>query len=64
LAIAAFRDVEVLTCRLAGGGAKKVTEIGIGAVIVMVAETDFVVSATDVAVTVTDPPEGMAAGAV
>ena len=34
------------------------------AVIVMLAETDLVGSATEVAVTVTVPPDGAAAGAV
>jgi hypothetical protein len=36
----------------------------VGAVIVMVAETDFVESATEIAVIVTVEPEGMAEGAV
>jgi hypothetical protein len=60
----AVNDAVVPICRLAGGGTKKEIEIGIGAVMAMLAETDFVVSATEVAVTVTDAPEGTVAGAV
>jgi len=48
----------------AGGFGRKETEIGIGAVMVMVDEIDRLGSATDVAVSVTVFPTGMAAGAV
>jgi hypothetical protein len=43
-----------------GCGSKKT----VGAVIVIVAMADFVLSAVEVAVTVTVPPEGTVAGAV
>lgn len=52
-----------LTCSEAGGE-RMLTEIGIGATMVIRAETDLVVSATEVAVTVTVVPVGIAAGAM
>ena len=53
----------VLTCIDVGGGGLKTTVIG-GGVMVMFAETNFVLSAVEVAVTVTILPLGTAAGAV
>jgi hypothetical protein len=53
------------TCIDDGGAGLKTIEIGGGTgVIVIVAEADFVESACEVAVTLTVPPEGTAAGAV
>ena len=52
-----------LTCKEAGGE-RMLTEIGSGGTIVICAETDLLVSATEVAVTVTVAPVGIAAGAV
>jgi len=52
----------VVACTEAGGAGMKATVIG--RVIVMVAETDFVLLAVEVAVTVTVLPVGTAAGAV
>jgi len=49
--------------REVGGVGLRATEIP-GAVMVIVAEADFVVSVTEVAVTVTVPEVGIAAGAV
>ena len=46
-----------------GGAGLNVTEIVPG-VMVIVADADFVVSVTEVAVTITDEPVGTAAGAV
>ena len=46
-----------------GGAGLNVTEIVPG-VMVIVADADFVVSVTDVAVTITDDPVGTATGAV
>jgi hypothetical protein len=51
-------------CNEAGGAAKNETAIGIGGTIVIVADADRLVSVTDVAVTVTVDPAGIAAGAV
>jgi hypothetical protein len=51
-------------CSEAGGGVAKLTTIGIGPTMVIWAETDLVGSATEVAVTVTVLPLGMAAGAL
>jgi hypothetical protein len=51
-------------CNEAGGAAKNETAIGIGGTIVIVVDADRLVSATDVAVTVTVDPAGIAAGAV
>jgi hypothetical protein len=48
----------------AGGGAKNETAIGIGGTIVIFADVDRLVSATDVAVTVTVDPAGIAEGAI
>ena len=64
LVITALRLNAALIWREAGVGAKKATAIGMGGVMVMVAETDFVVSTREVAVTATVAPEGMADGAV
>ena len=52
------------TWREAGGAGAKRTEIGMGATMVMVEETDRLGSAADVAVTLTVFPEGMDEGAV
>lgn len=61
----AVTGVVAFTCIDVGGGGLKTIEIGGGtAVIVIVAEADFVASACEVAVTLTVPPEGTAAGAV
>jgi hypothetical protein len=51
------------TCREAGVGAANATVIGIGGTIVIVAESWIDGSATDVAVSVTVDPDGIAAGA-
>jgi hypothetical protein len=64
LAIAACSGPDVLTCSEAGVAPKKFTAIGIGPVMVILAEADLLVSAIEVAVTVTVEPEGIAAGAV
>src|ERR1700722_12032367 len=61
--IVATREDCALTCRDAGGSGM-LTEIGIGATMVICAETDLLLSATEVAVTVTVVPTGIAAGAV
>ncbi len=52
------------TCSEAGGIAKNETAIGIGGTIVIFPDTDRLVSATEVAVTVTVVPAGIADGAV
>lgn len=57
-------DNDEPTCIEAGGALKNVTEIGIGGTILIVAEAESDESATEVAVTVTVPPEGIAGGAV
>ena len=64
LVMIALTGVVALICSDAGGTPWKETVIGIGGVMVIVAETDLVVSATEVAFTVAVPPEGMAEGAV
>jgi hypothetical protein len=53
-----------VTSETGGAGAKLTAMICWGTAIVIVCEADFVVSVTDVAVTVTVLPEGTAAGAV
>lgn len=56
LVTTAVSGVVVDATRDAGGAGAKATEItGAVAVIVMVAETDFVLSVTEVATTVTEP---------
>jgi hypothetical protein len=62
-AIFAMREDCPLICRDAGGE-RMLTEIGIGGTIVICAETDLLLSATEVAVTVTVVPAGIAEGAV
>lgn len=62
--IFALIAVVALICREAGGTPWKETAIGSGGVMVIVADTDLVGSAAEVAVTVTFPPEGTADGAV
>jgi len=52
----------VFTIKVEGGAGEMETEMG--GVIVMVAETDFVLLAVEVAVTVTVLPVGIAAGAM
>ena len=47
-----------------GGAGFNVTEIGAGAVMVTMAEADAEAFCTDAAVMVTEPPVGIAAGAV
>ena len=64
LVIATLIGAVVLICSEAGGAPWKATVIGMGGVMVMVADTDLVVSASEVAVTVTVPPVGMALGAL
>jgi hypothetical protein len=64
LLIVAFTDTVAPACREAGGTPPNVTVMGTGGVMVIVAEIDFVLSPTRVAVTVTVPPEGIAEGAV
>jgi hypothetical protein len=59
----AVRLVVPLTMREVGGVGMRATETP-GAVMVMIAEANFVVSVTEVAVTVTVPELGIAAGAV
>jgi hypothetical protein len=53
-----------LTCSDAGGTPTKETAIGSGGVIVILAETEMLLSDAEVAVTVTVVPEGTAGGAV
>jgi len=61
----AVMGLVAFTCTDVGGGGLKATEIGGGTgVIVIVAETDLVESACEVALTVTVLPVGTAAGAV
>jgi hypothetical protein len=60
----AVSDVVALVWSEEGGSGLKATEIGTAAVMVMVADADFVVSVTEVAVTVTVLPVGTADGAV
>ena len=62
-AMVAMGENCALTCKDAGGE-RMLTEIGIGGTIVICAETDLPVSATEVAVTVTVVPAGIADGAV
>jgi len=62
-AIVATRESCAFTCTDAGGE-RMLTESGGGRTIVICAETDLLVSATEVAVTVTVVPAGIAAGAV
>jgi len=62
--ICARMDIEEPTCIEAGGAPENVTEIGMGGTILMTAEAESEGSATEVAVTVTVPPEGIAGGAV
>jgi len=57
-------SVVVVPVGIEAGVGWRETEMGGGALMVMVAVTDFVGSLIDVAVTVTDPPAGIAAGAV
>jgi hypothetical protein len=64
LLIPALKENVAPICKEAGGVAKKLTLIGIGATIVIVVDADLVVSATDVAVTVTLEPLGIVEGAV
>jgi hypothetical protein len=63
LATKAVIPIPLDTCRDPGRG-PKLTAIGAAAAIVMVAWADCVVSVTEVAVTVTVPPVGIAVGAV
>lgn len=60
----ARRDSDEPTCIEAGGALKNVMEIGMGGTILMTAEAESDELATEVAVTVTVPPEGIAGGAV
>ena len=65
LATTAVTEPAPFSARDVGGAGVKVTVIGeLAAVIVMVADTDFVASFTDVAVTVTVLAVGTADGAV
>ena len=64
LLIAARRLIGALTCMDAGVAPKKDTVMAIGGTMVMAAELDRDVSATEVAFTVTVPPAGTALGAV
>ena len=61
--VTAVIAVMLLICTDEGGAGLKVTVIG-GMVMVIAAETDFVLSAVEVAVIVTSPPLGTADGAV
>ena len=54
----------VAEVRITAGGACEIVTVIRGRLTVMVAGADFAVSVTDVAVTVTFPPEGTEAGAV
>jgi len=60
----ASQDAVELTCKDAGIGDWKATEIAMGGEMVTTAEIDLVVSAAAVAVIVTVPPAGIAEGAV
>lgn len=57
-------SVVVVPVAIEAGAGWRETEMGSGALTVIVAAADFVGSLTDVAVTVTEPPVGTAAGAV
>jgi hypothetical protein len=57
-------DIDELTCIEAGGALTNVTEIGMGGTILMVADAESFGLTTEVAVTVTVAPEGIAGGAV
>jgi hypothetical protein len=59
-----LKETIPFTCTTAGVTPPNATLIGIGGVIVIVAETDFVGSVTEVAFSVTVPPAGIADGAV
>jgi hypothetical protein len=59
----AVNETSEPTCIEAGGVGAKDTEIGMGATMVMVDEADTLGSATEVAVTFTVFPDGMADGA-
>ena len=59
----AVSGVELPTCRVFGGWGLKESEMA-GAVMVMVALADLVLSVTEVAVTITTLPGGRAEGAV
>jgi hypothetical protein len=64
LLTAAFRLAVAFSASVAGSVDVIVTTSWVDAMILTVADADFVVSETEVAVIVTLPPEGTAAGAV
>jgi hypothetical protein len=63
LATVAATDAVLLTTSEDGGAVANETEIGCGPVMLMVAETDFVESAADLATMVTLAGEGAEVGA-
>jgi hypothetical protein len=64
LLTAAVRLAAAFSASVAGSADVIVTASCVDAMIVTVADADFVVSETEVAVSVTMPPEGTAVGAV